>query len=79
MSATCRSCSAPIVWAITQEGRRMPLDAEPAREGNVLLYPDGTCRALRADEVIGGAIGEHLHRSHFATCPEAAEHRRRRS
>ena len=26
---TCRSCGAAILWAVTPNGKKMPLDAEP--------------------------------------------------
>lgn len=64
MTATCRSCGAPIIWARTVNGKAMPLDAEPTDAGNVSL-------------VNGVAyVGEQLalppcYTSHFATCPDA--------
>jgi hypothetical protein len=34
MSATCRSCGAPIIWAeMANRGRRRPLDAEQVATG----------------------------------------------
>jgi len=27
-TATCRSCAAPVAWAMTPTGRRMPLDPD---------------------------------------------------
>jgi len=50
----------------------MPLDAEPHEEGNILLEvdpPHGT-----VVKVVEPGAG--LYRSHFATCPHAAGHRR---
>lgn len=79
MSGACRSCGAPILWALTPKGLRMPLDVEPHPEGNVLLVGDGECRPLTAAEVTSGAHPEQRHRAHFATCPHAAQHRRRRA
>lgn len=35
--ATCRSCRARIVWAITDGGRKMPVDLEPVSSEGVLL------------------------------------------
>jgi hypothetical protein len=31
----CRSCDAPITWAVTRKGRRIPLDPEPVAGGNI--------------------------------------------
>ena len=63
----CRSCDAPIAWATTPSGRKMPLSAAPA--GNVTLRSDGVAVVV--------AAGEGSYVSHFATCPQAAQHRRR--
>lgn len=72
MITQCRSCGAPIVWGKTKNGKGIPLDAAPHPDGNVELHPDG-----RAVVNSGPLIGVPLYRSHFTTCPHAAEHRRR--
>jgi hypothetical protein len=77
MSAACSSCGADIVWARTLNGKAMPLDAQPNAAGAVLLYSDGTCRVLKSPERLTGDHAEHRHDSHFSTCPNAAQHRRR--
>jgi len=60
----CKSCDAPIRWAKTAEGRPHPLDAEPI--GSVgYLSDDGERVTFRKG-----------YRSHFATCPQAAQHRK---
>lgn len=58
----CGSCGALIVWGVTESNKRIPLDAEPER------------RAV----FIGGERSAIVltYRSHFATCPNAAEHRK---
>lgn len=33
--ATCKSCGAEIFWAVTQKGKRMPVDTEPREDGNL--------------------------------------------
>lgn len=78
MSA-CRSCSAPIVWAVTENGKRIPLDAEA-----VVLIPTGAFRLVDGGEDFGGSYcdvavsvkAEALYVSHFATCPNADAHRK---
>lgn len=75
----CKSCGAAIRWVVMEaSGKRMPLDAEETAEGNIAISPlDG-----RAEVVTGArrrdllTCGEPLYRSHFATCPHAAGHRR---
>lgn len=78
--ATCRgsSCSAEIIWAITERGRSMPVDAEPDPDGNVeVTYDD----LGRAHAVVHGQppmmVDGELHMPHFVTCPNVAEWRRR--
>jgi hypothetical protein len=75
---TCRSCPAAILWATTEKGRSMPVDAEPDPDGNVeITYDD----AGRAHAVVHGqppmVTAGKLHMPHFATCPKADEWRPR--
>ncbi len=78
---TCRSCGAPIRWAKTAAGKRMPLDVEPTRDGNVQLGWVGgeqvaivlTREADRAGCLVDGIP---LYLSHFVTCPDSAALRR---
>ena len=76
MTDVCRSCKAPILWAKTENGRLIPLDPEPDAAGNVALV-DGVAVVLTA-RVLERIRGATLHRSHFATCPYADDHRRPR-
>lgn len=71
---TCRSCGAPIYWALTGAGKRMPVDAEPSQAGTVeLRLRSGAIVAI----VHGSPDGAGAWRtSHFATCPNADAHRR---
>lgn len=67
----CRSCQAPIIWVRTTAGRRMPLDAQPTAQGNVVLR-DGVATVLS-----GPAPDGNGRMPHHATCPDAAQWRRR--
>jgi hypothetical protein len=69
--ATCSSCGKPIIWAKTESGKAMPLDPDPSASGNLIL--------------IGGVV-KHVGRqftgcskytSHFATCAQADQHRKK--
>lgn len=72
MSA-CRTCGAEVVWAIWEKtGKRAPFNLAPVEGGNVLLLP-GEPPAAR---FVGAAAGLPLFVCHFATCPDAEEHRR---
>lgn len=83
----CRSCGRTIAWVrMVVTGKLAPIDPIPVWDGSVLLCEDGqtACvprkaewRALLGD---GGpetvAIQQRRFRSHFASCPGAARHRR---
>lgn len=77
-------CKAPIFWAITAgRGRGIPVDVDPDPDGTVLLTQAAGSDTLVATVVnpnlppLGGWPGP-LHKSHFATCPAAADFRSRR-
>lgn len=80
----CRSCRARIRWvhiAGSITNKTMPLDAEPHPHGNIVIRTEGP-NAGRA-EVLGKATsveasrsGAVLYQSHFATCPNADDHRK---
>jgi hypothetical protein len=81
--STCGSCQAEITWAVTTKGKRMPVDAEPAEDGNVVLHPGLGSGDLPTATVIPKAEDDPppvfpRYRSHFATCPHADTHRRTR-
>ncbi len=56
----CRSCGAPIVWVKTKLGKHMPVEAEPSVEFAQMIIEYDPTK----------------HVSHFATCPNAAKHRK---
>lgn len=74
--AVCRSCGAPIEWAyFLVSGKATPLDPGRHLTGNLeVVARDGDLyvRVVPAAERAGRALA----RSHFATCPNAASHRR---
>jgi hypothetical protein len=77
MSTRCSSCQAAIVWAVTTKGARMPVDAAPADDGNIVLID--TAGGIQAIVVRPGEFpGQKRHRSHFSTCPNHAQHRKAR-
>lgn len=63
---TCRSCGQYVVWMKTQRGKNMPVDAESVDEGNLDYDEDGK-----------PLFDRKQHISHFDTCPNADEHRKR--
>lgn len=72
---TSDTCRAPIVWARTERGSRMPVDPDPSPGGSVLLDGDGpepVARVIAKGERDGRT---DLHASHFQTCPDAGQFR----
>lgn len=63
--STCRSCGAPIMWAITDRGRRMPLSKATERR-TFTLEQNGDATICRS--VV-------TYDSHFTDCPDADRHR----
>lgn len=73
----CGSCGVVIVWAETENGKRMPIDEHPVELGNLVLV-------LRGSRLIAIHYDEAKHRnwkrrvSHFVTCPQAKSWRTER-
>jgi hypothetical protein len=75
----CRSCQAPIIWAVTERGRDTPVNAEPSADGSIALVDQGAgrtplARVLKVADRFGRT---NLRRSHFADCPSAPKWRKR--
>lgn len=66
--ASCRSCGAAITWYELASGKRHPFDGEPVY---VRTSHDPATRRLV------GEIDTSVHGSHFATCPQAKDWRRK--
>lgn len=82
-TSRCRSCGQSIIWARTAvAGRAMPVDATPSPVGNIDLSTSENDVVPIATMVTGEARavaarnGRGLHVSHFASCPNAAMHRK---
>ena len=79
-NTTCRSCGAPIVFITSTKGRRVPCDAQAVKFRRFLGGPDKV--VTPNGEVLTGKISEDGNEtgyiSHFATCPNANAHRKRR-
>ena len=76
--SACRLCGAPILWVRSQNTDALvPLDQEPVEKGRIALV-DGKAVVLRGD-----LFEEHLeegprYQSHFASCPNAVQHGKRK-
>ena len=68
---TCRGCLARIRWAITVNGKRQAVNADPDPTGNLAVYRDGTgtlrARVLTAErDRLEGTEWQAM--PHAATC-----------
>lgn len=67
----CSACGAPIQWCKTINGKSIPMDPDGDEHGNMTILDDGTAIHVKPEDGYG------LYTSHFATCPNAEEFRRR--
>ena len=73
--AQCSSCHAEIIWALTERGKRMPVDANPVPAGgNVTLQDNGSGSPIAV--YAKGPVPGPRYLSHFVTCPSANKHRK---
>lgn len=73
----CKSCGAQVFWALTRNGKSTPIDSAARPDGNVVTLwrkADGTVHVERYDRMKHGDAVRRT--SHFATCPNAEQHRR---
>lgn len=77
---TCRSCRAQIIWAETEKGRRMPLDAQPVMGGNIFLQrrPHQEPLAIyKTAEERAQMQSSEFFVSHFVTCLQSQKWRKK--
>ncbi|MFD5266722.1 hypothetical protein [Streptomyces sp. NPDC058335] len=89
----CRDCRRPVLWTITEAGKRLAVDPDPDPAGNTAVWCDGATvwRSRRPSADLPLCGWERLHKPHVATCPthtqqlalpdgvtSLAEHRRKR-
>jgi len=68
-TSKCRGCGAEIIWAITEQGKRIPLDAKDERRFIVGVN--------QADDEVEAVLCK-TYTTHFATCPKADQFRKER-
>jgi hypothetical protein len=83
--SACRSCGAAVRWAVSVNGKRIPVDDQPVPDGNLVLSdPTPGAYAPVASHYVepeqAPLFGDEPPRfvSHFATCPNADHHRKAR-
>jgi hypothetical protein len=76
----CRSCGAPLLWAVTEKGRRIPLDPDPYTGDDprgLYVLRNGNGAPLAVATTPDAFPGEPVYRSHFASCDDPARFRRK--
>jgi hypothetical protein len=68
--SACRSCGAPIEWAETVAGKKMPFDWPI-----MVLRHEGN--PIKQGERVVEEVNTDISASHFATCPDAKTWSRR--
>lgn len=78
---TCRSCHQRITWLKTPGGKAIPVDEDPTDDGNIVIDVERCQLVARvykdAEAARDAGAEEPRYVSHFVTCPQAGEWRRR--
>lgn len=80
----CRSCGKEIVWVITFSGKRMPVDAGAVSfiaDSGKEIFVTSNGAVVHGTRIEGGSGRPDVRTgyiSHFATCPNADQHRKPR-
>jgi hypothetical protein len=85
--AACSTCKALIVWAATEKGSAIPVDAKPVANGNLDLVAQNDPREApiafmldkHGERLIGPGVKHSpmlRYQSHFSSCPQADQHRK---
>lgn len=79
--ARCNSCGAGIRWITTFSGKKMPVDDHPIffSEGGSGLFVTDNGAVIHGTECPKGQVNARVgYISHFVTCPNADQYRRKR-
>lgn len=70
----CSRCARPIIWTITDAGRRQAVDPTPDERGNTVVHRDATStiRSRRPSDDAPRMPWDHLYIPHAATCGQQA-------
>lgn len=79
----CTTCGAPIFWAFVGKGSRVSVDFEPVAHGNLRIIPS-VARSVPPMAVVVAPLSLFpddaddgiRYLSHFASCPDADQHRK---
>ena len=80
---TCKSCGAPIIWIQSPKGKWIPCDeglipykADRSGKDSIVTHKGEIVRCQLTFEGKADGMGRV---SHWATCPNAEQHRRKKS
>jgi len=78
--SSCSSCGRPVEWAVTGTGKGIPIDPGARADGNIARQGSRVANALLVKVLRKGESHADPLRfvSHFATCPNADKHRKRK-
>jgi hypothetical protein len=82
MPDRCTACDTELIWAVTPAGKRAPITASPAGNGNVLILQPRDLGEKLAVTLSGDSLElarKHdlpLHLNHFADCPDKDQFQR---
>lgn len=74
-TTNCKGCGRPMVWAVTADGKRIPLDPKPAIY-MVVAEPGGgdhVCQRAKVPAEVTDGKEALFMVTHFATCPKASQ------
>lgn len=80
-TAACggRNCTDRIIWAWTRQQKKIPVNAQPDPEGNIILSWGSTGTDVQARVLtkaqMAAAFGATLYTAHWSGCPDAARFR----
>lgn len=74
--AHCKTCGASILWVVVGPSKKTtPINAQPDPERGNIRLTDKLAYYMSEEERLAYQGPRYL--SHFATCPQATQHRRR--
>lgn len=76
----CHTCGAPILWCVTDRGKRIAIDLAPSPEGDYMklrLDRNGDKVVCYVPQVERPWVDFKLYTCHFSTCPNAKKNRDR--
>ena len=83
-NGNCKSCGMPVRWAVmeSKDGRATPLDPKPRPDGNLRVIGwhkrgNRLPTPIVTVSIVTEPVVPERYVTHFASCPNASEHRRR--